>query len=204
MFLVCGYNLESNPQAVITWTNPQGRSITNSDRYSMNNGPEVVQLSIANVSKNDHGTWSCTMEVSSSEAHDCHPDQERPSRRKDYEVLLIVVSKFLVDSFIIELMAMLWSGPPSEPHDLRVVEINSSSVRVCWNEPLKHGSPYLTGYKLCYSGICEDVDVRDCVEVNHLKQEKTYKFTIYAISESGNVSAESLPSNTVMFIMGKS
>ena len=79
---------------MITWTDPQGKSVTNRDGYFTNNGPEVIQLSIANISESDNGTWRCTMEVPSSETHDCNTDQERPSRRKDSEVQLIVVSKF--------------------------------------------------------------------------------------------------------------
>ena len=61
--LVCGKNLESNPNASITWINPQSTSMSgsNDDNYAQDDGPEVVQLNIAKASKRDSGTWTCVM-----------------------------------------------------------------------------------------------------------------------------------------------
>lgn len=165
--------------------------------YSMNNGPEKVQLSIANVSESDNGTWRCTMEVSSSRAYDCNPDQEKPFRRKDSEIQLIVVSKFALNLLVINITTASLLVPPSEPRYLHVVEKNSSSIHVCWNQPFEHGSPYLAGYELCYNNNCEYFGVRDCAEVKLLSQGNTYNITVYAISKSGNVSAKSPPSNFI-------
>ncbi len=57
--LICGYNLDSNPPVNITWTDPQGNVVQNSDRYILDNGPEIVRLNITNTSNNDNGTWKC-------------------------------------------------------------------------------------------------------------------------------------------------
>ena len=47
----------------MTWTNPQGERVLNSERYTMDDGPEVVQLNISNVTKNDNGMWRCSMQM---------------------------------------------------------------------------------------------------------------------------------------------
>lgn len=57
--LICGYNLDSNPSVNITWTNPQRKVVHNSDRYILDNGPDIVRLNITNTSGDDHGTWTC-------------------------------------------------------------------------------------------------------------------------------------------------
>ena len=62
MSLVCGYNLESNPAATITWTDPNGGRILLSDgRYMLDYGPEIVQLNISEASESDSGLWTCSM-----------------------------------------------------------------------------------------------------------------------------------------------
>ena len=62
--VVCGYRLESNPRAEITWTNPQGEVVTtDSDRYVMDNGPTVIQLNITRAETSDNGKWKCHVRV---------------------------------------------------------------------------------------------------------------------------------------------
>ena len=63
--LVCGYNLDSNPQATVTWTNPQGEIIGNSDAFRMDNGPAVIQLNITRAEVGDKGMWKCQVNVAS-------------------------------------------------------------------------------------------------------------------------------------------
>ena len=57
--LTCGYNLDSNPPVNISWTDPHGNVIHNSDWYIQDNGPEIVRLNVTNVTNNDNGTWKC-------------------------------------------------------------------------------------------------------------------------------------------------
>ena len=69
--LVCGKNLQSNPDVNIRWINPKGDSVhmmgnDDGDNYSQINGPEVVQLNIANISKTDSGAWTCEIALNVS------------------------------------------------------------------------------------------------------------------------------------------
>ena len=64
--LICGSGLDSNPPATITWTAPDSTTIMmDSARYNLDNGPDVVRLSIANTSLSDAGVWSCDVTVRS-------------------------------------------------------------------------------------------------------------------------------------------
>ena len=92
MKLTCGRNLKSNPSAIIRWTHPKGEPVTSSERFTMNNGPEEVSLEIANVGKDDNGTWTCTVEVPRNNSLYCNSDSEQ-ERVKELELQLIVVSK---------------------------------------------------------------------------------------------------------------
>ena len=57
--LVCGTGLESNPQATITWTAPDGTTIMDNARYDLDNGPNVVELNITHTLSSDTGMWLC-------------------------------------------------------------------------------------------------------------------------------------------------
>lgn len=64
--LICGYDLDSNPQAIITWTDPRGNKVTDNDQYLADDGPEVVQLDITRASISDSGMWRCSVNVIST------------------------------------------------------------------------------------------------------------------------------------------
>ena len=91
MRLICGYDLKSNPSAIVSWINPDGEPITISERFTMNNGPEEVSLKIANVDKDDNGTWTCTVEVPRNNPLYCDSDHERVPI--ELQLQLIIVSK---------------------------------------------------------------------------------------------------------------
>ena len=62
--LVCGTNLDSNPDANITWTGPQGESVVaNNGRYTLFNDRERVRLVINAIQEADMGTWTCIVRV---------------------------------------------------------------------------------------------------------------------------------------------
>ena len=63
--LVCGIGLDSNPQSTITWTAPDGTTIMNDNRYTVENGPEIVRLNINRTVSNDSGIWLCEVVVTS-------------------------------------------------------------------------------------------------------------------------------------------
>ena len=92
--VVLGENDKSNPEAVVTWTTPQNVTMKNSTgRYTINSGPDKVQLSIFNVSERDNGTWTVTVEVMSTETFKNCSDQNSLSRKKDFLIQVIVVGK---------------------------------------------------------------------------------------------------------------
>ena len=61
--LICGRGLDSNPQATITWTAPDGTAIMNSTRYDLENGPDIVRLNLSRTSLSDNGVWVCELVV---------------------------------------------------------------------------------------------------------------------------------------------
>ena len=65
--LVCGTGLDSNPQAVITWTAPDGTTVTIVDnaRYDLEDGPEIVRLNFTNAVMSDTGVWRCVVNATS-------------------------------------------------------------------------------------------------------------------------------------------
>ena len=86
--LICGYDLKSNPSAIVSWTNPDGEPVMNGERFTMSNGLEEVSLKIANIGKDDNGTWNCTVELPRNNHVYCGSDHERVLQSQ-----LIVVSK---------------------------------------------------------------------------------------------------------------
>ena len=62
--LVCGTGLDSNPQASITWTAPDGTTIImDNARYDLENGPNIVRLTITHTVLSDTGIWLCEATV---------------------------------------------------------------------------------------------------------------------------------------------
>ena len=55
--LVCGRGLDSNPQATVIWTAPDGTSILDNARYDLENGPGIVRLNFTRTILSDDGVW---------------------------------------------------------------------------------------------------------------------------------------------------
>ena len=90
--LTCGHNLESYPTATITWTNPHKQQISNNDKYSIKNGPDLVQLIIADVSnKSDSGEWQCNMKILKNSTEE---EDQIINRTTTVNLQLRVVGKF--------------------------------------------------------------------------------------------------------------
>ena len=62
--LVCGRGLDSNPQATIIWTSPDGMIVDNA-RYNLENGSDIVRLNFSRTTLNDSGVWICELVVRS-------------------------------------------------------------------------------------------------------------------------------------------
>ena len=200
--LIIGENLKSNPKAIVTWTSPRGVTFKESNGwYTMSNGPEKVQLSISEVSERDNGTWTVTVEVLSTEAFKNCSDQNSSSRKKEILIQLIVVGKSSCGMTLSKVKYWYFVDPPSEPQNLTVEEIDNSKLLVHWKEPLNHGSPYLSGYEICYNSTYKQTTT-PAGTVLSLDRGKVYNISVYAISKSDNATRKSPPTSR-MFTMGK-
>ena len=63
--LVCGTGLDSNPQATITWTAPDGATITENSKHHLENGAGIVRLNLTFTNRSDAGVWRCMITVKS-------------------------------------------------------------------------------------------------------------------------------------------
>ena len=63
--LVCGKGLDSNPQATITWSDPDGNVVMDNARYDLENGPDIVRLDFNRIIMSDSGLWLCEVIVRS-------------------------------------------------------------------------------------------------------------------------------------------
>ena len=61
--LVCGTGLDSNPDAMVTWTASDDTTITtDTSRYTLDNGPDV-RLTFSQTILTDTGMWVCDVRV---------------------------------------------------------------------------------------------------------------------------------------------
>ena len=88
--LICCENLDSSPEATVTWVSPQGKEIKASDEHYIMSKLPSVTLTIMNVTKSDHnGEWKCIVEVDGGDTY-C-PDPNKPQRTPNIHVHSIVV-----------------------------------------------------------------------------------------------------------------
>ena len=99
--LICGYKLDSNPPANITWRDPRKKPVKASSVFILDDGPTVVRLNISNASNSDSGTWICSVDVSATCVHksiegklkqDCQAITHIGS--KSFDIELIVIGKY--------------------------------------------------------------------------------------------------------------
>ena len=97
------------------------------------------------------------------------------------------------------------SVPPSEPQNVHVEKVTSSSFHICWDEPEYHGSPYLAGYNISYNNKQERIGGIDCFTFgsDRLKWGQSYNIAVAAVSESGNKSTATWSSSNSTLSMGK-
>ena len=65
--LVCGTGLDSNPNAMVSWTAPDRTAIMDNARYDLENGPKIVRLNFTHTILGDTGIWRCDVRVVSSQ-----------------------------------------------------------------------------------------------------------------------------------------
>ncbi len=101
MSLICGYNLNSNPPANITWMDPQKKPVEASSLFVLDDGPTVVRLNISSARNSDNGTWICIVDVNATCVHkvidgklkqDCQANTHIGIKK--FSIELIIVRKF--------------------------------------------------------------------------------------------------------------
>ena len=92
MELICGYSLESNPRATITWTDPHGNTVMNNENYSQDDGPGVVQLRIMRANRREKGLWKCKIEINVC-IYSCSDDEKLLKSSQDGQELEAECSK---------------------------------------------------------------------------------------------------------------
>ena len=65
LLILCGRGLDSNPQATIIWTAPDGTAVMDSTRYDLENGLDIVRLNLSRTVLSDNGLWVCEVVVRS-------------------------------------------------------------------------------------------------------------------------------------------
>ena len=64
--LVCGTGLDSNPQSTVTWTTPNGTTITvDNAQINLEDGPDIVRLNLSRTLLSDTGMWRCDIRTES-------------------------------------------------------------------------------------------------------------------------------------------
>lgn len=62
--LICGENLVSNPEPVISWTDNHGVAVNPAGiRFSQDDDPSLLSLTVAGLATDDEGLWLCTVTV---------------------------------------------------------------------------------------------------------------------------------------------
>ena len=63
--LVYGTGFDSNPQAIVTWTAPDGTTVMDDTRFKLENGSDTVRLNFTRTILSDSGVWTCELVVRS-------------------------------------------------------------------------------------------------------------------------------------------
>ena len=211
--LVCGRGLDSNPQATITWTAPDGAIIVDNARYVLENGPDIVRLNFTQTILSDSGIWTCDVivrserHIVSSEGELIRGGQITIGTPVRYQFMVTVIGESLIvtvnDLFVI-IHAILnpCTVPPGQPHQLSVKNIGAAWVRISWQPPLEVNFP-ITRYEVIARDVggvhllnTSKLDNSTIIRVAGLLRGTTYNFSVVAVSQAGEVvarSAESVP-----------
>ena len=104
--LICGSGLDyGNPQATITWTEPNGTRVIDSAIFTLENGPSFVRLNFTNATIADNGVWRCAV-VALSKRHILSKGQfilqdEAVIGSITQDIQLTVISKYDAQCYII-------------------------------------------------------------------------------------------------------
>ena len=192
--LICGYNLDSNPKAVITWIDPLQKPVANNSNYQQHNGPELVQLNIPRVGKSHSGTWKCNISVTSG---------AKLIGNQSYSIQLNVVGKhdIVVLSKIkwIHAYAMLYSTETPMSINVSINATGYTWVVLNWTFPGNISSNIkrleITTVSINGTGTIIPVDCRRSNKnITNLDLDTAYDFSIMVVSDVNGTTGRSLPS----------
>lgn len=198
---MCGYNLDSSPPATITWTDPHGNVLTNSDEwYSVDNGPLTVRLNISKTSKEHEGIWKCTVRVEYADGS---------VNTTEVKTRLIIIGWLPFNNYykcnnVNTLSCRLISAPPSKPINISVNKENSSMLQLSWKQPSYLGNPNFSHYELELDGNSYSVDnEKNSFPLFVFSQISLHSLALRAVTAVNGTELNSLQIRIKMYIFGK-
>ena len=191
------------------------------DRFNIENGPNIVRLNLTRTLLSDAGMWRCQIRTE-SESDEYMSDNNIFVRtnitmiglpiQREIELMIIgqywlkLINHYYVNSYLIN------TAPPGQPHTLSVKESDATLFQVCWEAPVQsdsHISYYLLRACNLNSTQAEDDKVTTATisnetfySVTGLLPGTTYELTVVAVSQGGDVIAESQASGPIVNTTG--
>lgn len=191
--LICAYNLDSNPAAVITWIDPLQKPVANSSNYQQHDGPDLLQLKIFRVSKSHDGIWKCNILVES--------DAELIGNQS-YSIQVNVVGKLVALSRTKCIHYALYSTEIPMSINVSINATGHTWVVLNWTFPenissnIKHMEVITVNFN--GTGSIEPVDHKRSIKnITDLDPYETYDFSIMVVSDVNGTIGRSLPSYCV-------
>ena len=154
--IICARGLESNPPAIITWTNPEGDIVKNGTRYSYQyliKGPADVTLTIFSVNEKDNGTWGCNISVKDGENEIGRMVMyiklgvDGIGHPIDYRRVVIIVITIIFGTAIMIIIMVPGQRRVGKPANLRVSDVGFDSINLEWMRPTEGGDD-ITSYTI--------------------------------------------------------
>ena len=218
--LVCGTGLDSNPQATITWTAPDGTTVVDNARYHLEARPDTVRLNLSHTILSDAGIWRCDIRAESDQyiVNNGSLVQSNitvigaPIQRY---IELIIIGQYYSISYtvvVVENSILTNTAPPGQPHTISVKESEATLFQVCWEAPVQSDSP-ISYYSIRACNLNSTQTEVDKVVTNTITNETfssvtgllpgtTYELTVVAVSQGGDIVAESQASSPIVNTTG--
>ena len=209
--IICARGLESNPPAIITWTNPEGDIVKNGTRYSYQyliKGPADVTLTIFSVNEKDNGTWGCNISVKDGENEigrmvmSIELSVDGIGHPIDYRRVVIIVITIVFGTVI--MIIVMVPGQRSKIPRIskpKISNIFQDGIELTWTQPESDGQK-VTSYVVLYHSETDPAGQQNTLEtsgtkirVKGLLPNTKYVFKVRAMSKeaSGPESEESDP-----------
>ena len=216
---MCGRGLDSNPEASITWLDPNNMAIIDNTRYDLENGTDVVRLNFTRTIPSDNGMWTCEVVVRSERyVVGSNGDLVRGGIAvignilKHQFIVTVIGEPFksiTIMVFHIKTIINYFVAPPGQPRSLADEDIGATWVRICWEPPFDVDFP-ITRYEIIARPLnnvnamvvnMSTSDNNTFVNVTGLDPGTTYDFSVVAVIEAGDVITRGIESTPLEDIM---